>query len=104
MFILIGYLVYYVGLIKVLFEVVKWWFVWVSGGLVVLIVFVIVGFVVVLGVFVVILVVFVWIVILEMLKIGYDKCFVVGVVVVGGIFVFLIFFFVILVIYVIIVE
>ena len=103
-FILIGYLAYYAGLTKALFESAKRWFAWVPGGLAVSTVFATAGFAAVSGASVATSAVFARIAIPEMLKIGYDKRFAAGVVAAGGTLASLIPPSAILVIYAIIVE
>ncbi|MCP5036424.1 MAG: TRAP transporter large permease [Rhodobacteraceae bacterium] len=103
-FILIGYLAYYAGLTKALFEAAKRWVAWVPGGLAVSTVFATAGFAAVSGASVATAAVFARIAIPEMLKIGYDKRFAAGVVAAGGTLASLIPPSAILVIYAIIVE
>ena len=103
-FILIGYLAYYAGLTKTLFEAAKRWLAWVPGGLAVSTVFATAGFAAVSGASVATSAVFARIAIPEMLKIGYDKRFAAGVVAAGGTLASLIPPSAILVIYAIIVE
>ena len=103
-FILIGYLAYYAGLTKALFEAAKKWLAWVPGGLAVSTVFATAGFAAVSGASVATSAVFARIAIPEMLKIGYDKRFAAGVVAAGGTLASLIPPSAILVIYAIIVE
>lgn len=103
-FILIGYLAYYAGLTKALFETAKRWIAWVPGGLAVSTVFATAGFAAVSGASVATSAVFARIAIPEMLKIGYDKRFAAGVVAAGGTLASLIPPSAILVIYAIIVE
>lgn len=103
-FILIGYLAYYAGLTKALFEVAKRWLAWVPGGLAVATVFATAGFAAVSGASVATSAVFARIAIPEMLAIGYDKRFAAGVVAAGGTLASLIPPSAILVIYAIIVE
>ncbi|MCK0126149.1 TRAP transporter large permease [Gelidibacter sp. F2691] len=103
-FILIGYLAYYAGLTKALFEAAKRWIAWVPGGLAVSTVFATAGFAAVSGASVATSAVFARIAIPEMLKIGYDKKFAAGVVAAGGTLASLIPPSAILVIYAIIVE
>ncbi|MCA0994428.1 TRAP transporter large permease [Alloyangia pacifica] len=103
-FILIGYLAYYAGLTKALFEAAKRWLAWVPGGLAVSTVFATAGFAAVSGASVATAAVFARIAIPEMLKIGYDKRFAAGVVAAGGTLASLIPPSAILVIYAIIVE
>jgi len=83
-FIMIGYLAYYAGLTKALFEAAKRWIAWVPGGLAVSTVFASAGFAAVSGASVATAAVFARIAIPEMLKIGYDKRFAAGVVAAGG--------------------
>ena len=103
-FILIGYLTYYAGLTKALFEAAKRWIAWVPGGLAVSTVFATAGFAAVSGASVATSAVFARIAIPEMLKIGYNKQFAAGVVAAGGTLASLIPPSAILVIYAIIVE
>jgi len=103
-FILIGYLAYYAGLTKALFEAAKRWIAWVPGGLAVSTVFATAGFAAVSGASIATSAVFARIAIPEMLKIGYDKRFAAGVVAAGGTLASLIPPSAILVIYAIIVE
>ena len=103
-FILIGYMAYYAGLTKALFEAAKRWIAWVPGGLAVSTVFATAGFAAVSGASVATAAVFARIAIPEMLKIGYDKRFAAGVVAAGGTLASLIPPSAILVIYAIIVE
>lgn len=103
-FILIGYLAYYAGLTKSLFEAAKRWLAWVPGGLAVSTIFATAGFAAVSGASVATSAVFARIAIPEMLKIGYDKRFAAGVVAAGGTLASLIPPSAILVIYAIIVE
>jgi tripartite ATP-independent transporter DctM subunit len=103
-FILIGYLAYYAGLTKALFEAAKRWLAWVPGGLAVSTVFATAGFAAVSGASVATAAVFARIAIPEMLKLGYDKRFAAGVVAAGGTLASLIPPSAILVIYAIIVE
>lgn len=103
-FILIGYLAYYAGLTKALFEAAKRWVGWLPGGLGVATVFATAGFAAVSGASVATSAVFARIAIPEMLKIGYDKRFAAGVVAAGGTLASLIPPSAILVIYAIIVE
>lgn len=103
-FILIGYLAYYAGLTKALFEASKRWIGWVPGGLAVATVFATAGFAAVSGASVATSAVFARIAIPEMLKNGYNKRFAAGVVAAGGTLASLIPPSAILVIYAIIVE
>jgi tripartite ATP-independent transporter DctM subunit len=103
-FILIGYLAYYAGLTKALFEAAKRWVAWLPGGLAVSTIFATAGFAAVSGASVATAAVFARIAIPEMLKIGYDKRFAAGVVAAGGTLASLIPPSAILVIYAIIVE
>lgn len=103
-FILIGYMAYYAGLTKALFEAAKRWIAWLPGGLAVSTVFATAGFAAVSGASVATAAVFARIAIPEMLKIGYDKRFAAGVVAAGGTLASLIPPSAILVIYAIIVE
>jgi len=103
-FILIGYLAYYAGLTRALFEAAKRWVAWVPGGLAVSTVFATAGFAAVSGASVATAAVFARIAIPEMLKVGYDKRFAAGVVAAGGTLASLIPPSAILVIYAIIVE
>ncbi|MBL4768648.1 MAG: TRAP transporter large permease [Rhodobacteraceae bacterium] len=103
-FILIGYLAYYAGLTKALFEAAKRWIAWVPGGLAVSTIFATAGFAAVSGASVATAAVFARIAIPEMLAIGYNKQFAAGVVAAGGTLASLIPPSAILVIYAIIVE
>ncbi|MDP6967528.1 MAG: TRAP transporter large permease [Gammaproteobacteria bacterium] len=103
-FILIGYLAYYAGLTKALFEAAKRWVGWLPGGLAVATVFSTAGFAAVSGASVATSAVFARIAIPEMLRIGYDKRFAAGVVAAGGTLASLIPPSAILVVYAIIVE
>lgn len=103
-FIMIGYLAYYAGLTKALFEAAKRWVGWLPGGLAVSTVFATAGFAAVSGASVATAAVFARIAIPEMLKNGYDKRFAAGVVAAGGTLASLIPPSAILVIYAIIVE
>jgi len=103
-FILIGYLAYYAGLTKALFEAAKRWVGWLPGGLAVSTVFATAGFAAVSGASVATSAVFARIAIPEMLSVGYDKRFAAGVVAAGGTLASLIPPSAILVIYAIIVE
>jgi len=103
-FILIGYLAYYAGLTRYLFEAAKRWVGWLPGGLGVATVFATAGFAAVSGASVATSAVFAKIAIPEMLKLGYDKRFAAGVVAAGGTLASLIPPSAILVIYAIIVE
>ncbi len=103
-FILIGYLAYYAGLTRALFEAAKRWVGWLPGGLGVSTVFATAGFAAVSGASVATSAVFARIAIPEMLKLNYDKAFAAGVVAAGGTLASLIPPSAILVIYAIIVE
>ena len=103
-FILIGYLAYYAGLTKALFEAAKRWIAWVPGGLAVATVFATAGFAAVSGASVATSAVFARIAIPEMLENGYNKKFAAGVVAAAGTLASLIPPSAILVIYAIIVE
>ncbi|MDQ7071796.1 MAG: TRAP transporter large permease [Rhodobacterales bacterium] len=103
-FILIGYLAYYAGLTKALFEAAKRWVGWVPGGMAVATVFATAGFAAVSGASVATAAVFARIAIPEMLEAGYDKRFAAGVVAAAGTLASLIPPSAILVIYAIIVE
>ena len=103
-FILIGYLAYYAGLTKALFEAAKRWVGWLPGGLGVSTVFATAGFAAVSGASVATSAVFARIAIPEMLRIGYDKRFAAGVVAAAGTLASLIPPSAILVIYALIVE
>ncbi len=103
-FILIGYLAYYAGLTKALFEAAKRWVGWLPGGLAVSTVFATAGFAAVSGASVATSAVFARIAIPEMLKEGYDKRFAAGVVAAAGTLASLIPPSAILVIYALIVE
>ncbi len=103
-FIIIGYLAYYAGLTRTLFEVAKRWVGWLPGGMGVATVFATAGFAAVSGASVATSAVFSRIAIPEMLALGYDKRFAAGVVAAGGTLASLIPPSAILVIYAIIVE
>ncbi|EAQ04716.1 TRAP dicarboxylate transporter, DctM subunit, putative [Pseudooceanicola batsensis HTCC2597] len=103
-FILIGYMAYYAGLTKALFDAAKKWLGWLPGGMAVSTVFATAGFSAVSGASVATSAVFARIAIPEMLKLGYDKRFAAGVVAAGGTLASLIPPSAILVIYAIIVE
>ncbi len=103
-FILIGYLAYYAGFTKSLFEAAKRWIGWLPGGLAVSTVFATAGFAAVSGASVATSAVFARVAIPEMLKLGYDKRFAAGVVASAGTLASLIPPSAILVIYAIIVE
>ncbi|MEO0703190.1 MAG: TRAP transporter large permease [Pseudomonadota bacterium] len=103
-FILIGYLAYYAGLTRYLFEAAKRWLGWLPGGLGVATVFATAGFAAVSGASVATSAVFARIAIPEMLRENYDKRFAAGVVAAGGTLASLIPPSAILVIYAIIVE
>lgn len=103
-FILIGYLAYYAGFTKALFEAAKRWVGWLPGGLGVATVFATAGFAAVSGASVATSAVFARIAIPEMLKVGYDRRFAAGVVAAAGTLASLIPPSAILVIYAIIVE
>lgn len=103
-FILIGYLAYFAGLTRAIFEAAKRWLGWLPGGLGVATVFATAGFAAVSGASVATSAVFARIAIPEMLRAGYDKRFAAGVVAAGGTLASLIPPSAILVIYAIIVE
>jgi len=103
-FILIGYLAYYAGFTKALFEAAKRWIGWLPGGLAVATVFATAGFAAVSGASVATSAVFARVAIPEMLKLGYNKAFAAGVVASAGTLASLIPPSAILVIYAIIVE
>ncbi|WP_299663348.1 TRAP transporter large permease [uncultured Ruegeria sp.] len=103
-FILIGYLAYYAGLTRALFEAAKRWIAWMPGGLAVSTIFATAGFAAVSGASVATSAVFARIAIPEMLAVGYNKRFAAGVVAAGGTLASLIPPSAILVIYAIIVE
>ena len=103
-FVLIGFLAYYAGLTRSLFEAAKRWVGWLPGGLAVSTVFATAGFAAVSGASVATSAVFARIAIPEMLAIGYDKRFAAGVVASAGTLASLIPPSAILVIYAIIVE
>ncbi len=103
-FILIGYLAYYAGLTKALFEATPRWIAWVPGGFAVSTVFATAGFAAVSGASVATAAVFARIAIPEMLAVGDDRRFAAGVVAAGGTLASLIPPSAILVIYAIIVE
>ena len=83
-FIVIGFLAYYAGFTKALFEAAKKWIGWLPGGLGLSTVFATAGFAAVSGASVATSAVFARIAIPEMLKLGYDKRFSAGVVAAGG--------------------
>ncbi len=103
-FILIGYLAYFAGLTRYLFEAAKRWVGWLPGGLGVATVFATAGFAAVSGASVATSAVFARIAIPEMLRLNYDRRFAAGVVAAGGTLASLIPPSAILVIYAIIVE
>jgi tripartite ATP-independent transporter DctM subunit len=103
-FVLIGYLAYYAGLTKAIFEAAKRWLGWLPGGLGVATVFATAGFAAVSGASVATSAVFARVAIPEMLREGYDRRFAAGVVAAGGTLASLIPPSAILVIYAIIVE
>ncbi|TNF60244.1 MAG: TRAP transporter large permease [Rhodobacteraceae bacterium] len=103
-FILIGYLAYYAGLTRALFEAAKRWIAWVPGGLAVSTVFATAGFAAVSGASVATSAVFARIAIPEMVENNYNKKFAAGVVAAAGTLASLIPPSAILVIYAIIVE
>jgi len=103
-FILIGYLAYYAGLTRALFEAAKRWVGWLPGGLGLASVFACAGFAAVSGASVATSAVFARVAIPEMLKLGYDKRFAAGVVAASGTLASLIPPSAILVIYAIITE
>ena len=83
-FIIIGFLAYYAGLTKALFEAAKRWLGWLPGGLGLSTIFATAGFAAVSGASLATSAVFARIAIPEMLKLGYDKRFAGGVVAAGG--------------------
>ena len=83
-FIVIGFLAYYAGLTKALFEAAKRWLGWLPGGLGLSTIFATAGFAAVSGASVATSAVFARIAIPEMLKLGYDKRYAGGVVAAGG--------------------
>ena len=103
-FILIGYLAYFAGLTKAIFEAANRWVGWLPGGMGVATVFATAGFAAVSGASVATSAVFARIAIPEMLQLGYDKRFAAGVVAAGGTLASLIPPSAILVIYAIITE
>lgn len=103
-FILIGYLAYFAGLTKAIFEAAKRWVGWLPGGMGVATIFSTAGFAAVSGASVATSAVFARIAIPEMLALGYDKRFAAGVVAAGGTLASLIPPSAILVIYAIITE
>jgi len=103
-FILIGFLAYYAGLTRALFEAAKRWVGWLPGGMALSTVFSTAGFAAVSGASVATSAVFARIAIPEMLRLGYDKRFAAGVVAASGTLASLIPPSAILVIYAIIVE
>ncbi len=103
-FILIGYLAYFAGLTRFLFEAAKRWVGWLPGGLAVATVLATAGFAAVSGASVATAAVFARIAIPEMVRVGYKRSFAAGVVAAGGTLASLIPPSAILVIYAIIVE
>ena len=103
-FILIGYLAYFAGLTKAIFEAAKRWVGWLPGGMGVATIFSTAGFAAVSGASVATSAVFARIAIPEMLALGYDKRFAAVVVAAGGTLASLIPPSAILVIYAIITE
>lgn len=103
-FILIGFLAYYAGLTKALFEAAKRWLGWLPGGMAVATIFATAGFAAVSGASTATAAVFSRVAIPEMLKLGYDKKLAAGVVAAGGTLAALIPPSAMLVIYAIIVE
>lgn len=103
-FILIGFLAYYAGLTRSLFEAAKRWVGWLPGGMALATVFSTAGFAAVSGASVATSAVFARIAIPEMLRLGYNKHFSAGVVAASGTLASLIPPSAILVIYAIIVE
>ena len=83
-FIVIGFLAYYAGLTKALFEAAKRWLGWLPGGLGLSTIFATAGFAAVSGASLATSAVFARIAIPEMLKLGYDRRFAGGVVAAGG--------------------
>ena len=83
-FIIIGFLAYYAGLTKALFEAAKRWLGWLPGGLGLSTIFATAGFAAVSGASLATSAVFARIAIPEMLRLGYDKRFAGGVVAAGG--------------------
>lgn len=104
MFILIGYLAFYAGITKALFEAARAWFGWLPGGLAVGTIFANAGFAAVSGASTATAAVFSRVAIPEMLASGYSKTLAAGTVAVGGTLAALIPPSAILVIYGIIVE
>ena len=83
-FIVIGFLAYYAGLTKALFEAAKRWLGWLPGGLGLSTIFATAGFAAVSGASLATSAVFARIAIPEMLRLGYDRRFAGGVVAAGG--------------------
>ncbi len=83
MFILIGFLAFYAGITKAVFEAARRWIGWVPGGLAVASVFATAGFAAVSGASTSTAAVFARIAIPEMLKNGYDRKLAAGVVAAG---------------------
>lgn len=104
LFILIGFLAFYAGLTRRLFEAARRWMGWVPGGLAVATVLATAGFAAVSGASTATAAVFSRVAIPDMLKNGYDKKLAAGVVAAGGTLASLIPPSAILVIYAIIVE
>lgn len=103
-FILIGFLAYYAGLTKALFEAAKRWLGWLPGGMAVATIFATAGFAAVSGASTATAAVFSRVAIPEMLKLGYERKLAAGVVAAGGTLATLIPPSAMLVIYAIIVE
>ncbi|MGA1732393.1 MAG: TRAP transporter large permease subunit, partial [Burkholderiaceae bacterium] len=77
-FILIGYLAYFAGMTRTLFEAAKRWFGWLPGGMAVATVSATAGFAAVSGASVATSAVFARVAIPEMLALGYNKRFAAG--------------------------
>lgn len=103
-FILIGFLAYYAGFTRYLFEAAKRWLGWLPGGMAVGTVFATAGFAAVSGASVATAAVFARVAIPEMLEVGYSKRLAAAVVAAGGTLASLIPPSAILVIYAILVE
>lgn len=104
MFILIGYLAFYAGLTRALFDAARKWLGWLPGGLAVSTIFATAGFAAVSGASTATAAVFARVAIPEMLKAGYAKHLAAGAVAVGGTLAALIPPSALMVIYAIIVE
>ncbi len=84
MFILIGYLAFYAGMTKSLFDAAKAWMGWMPGGLAIATIFAVAAFSAVSGASTAAAAVFARVAIPEMLEAGYDRRLSAGVVAAGG--------------------